>query len=184
MPSRVRISSRSTSNSARTARTEKNIFPIGSVESYTCPPSDSRTPRVVSSSGDGPRIGDQPGEPVQLGDHKGVALADGGEGLGESGTVPVGSREAVVDVDAVLGHAELAQPLALRGEVLLAEVAVNHGTAEKIEEVVRAHPKFGSNSRQAMSTSFVDELAKRAALRDAGVLTAEEFEIAKRKLIS
>lgn len=70
----------------------------------------------------------------------------------------------------------------------LAEAAVSHGTAAKIEQGLRADPQFASNSRQAApaapapavapaaSTSWVDELTKLAALRDAGALTAEEFE--------
>jgi hypothetical protein len=76
----------------------------------------------------------------------------------------------------------------------LAEAAVNDGTAGKVEQVRRAHPKFGSNARRAAhacvpaaapsaSTSWVDELAKLAALRDAGALTPEKFQTAKRKLL-
>ena len=85
----------------------------------------------------------------------------------------------------------LQQVLVVQGSgTTLAEVAVAHGTAEKIEQVLRAHPKFGANARQATPapsaatpTSWVDELTKLAALHDAGALTSDEFETAKRRLI-
>lgn len=106
-------------------------------------------------------------------------------------------RKVTRDDKKRLGASGLQQVLIVQGSgTTLAEVAVGHGTAAKIEQVLRAHPKFGSNTCQAApaspapaaapatSTSWVDELAKLAALRDAGALTPEEFETAKRKLIS
>lgn len=70
----------------------------------------------------------------------------------------------------------------------LAEVAVNYGTATKIEEWFRAHPDFGANARPSVAptqapVSVADELAKLAQLRDAGVLSPEEFEAQKAKLL-
>lgn len=103
-------------------------------------------------------------------------------------------RKVTRDDKKRLGASGLQQVFVIQGSgTVLAEAAVSYGTAQKIEQVLRAHPKFGSNARQAApaaapapaaSTSWVDELAKLAALRDAGALTAEEFETAKRKLIS
>ncbi|SIF25514.1 SHOCT domain-containing protein [Mycobacteroides abscessus] len=101
-------------------------------------------------------------------------------------------RKVTRDDKKRLDARSLQQVFVVQGSgTVLAEAAVSYGTAEKIEQVLRAHPKFGSNARQAApsapapaaSTSWVDELTKLAALRDAGALTAEEFETAKRKLI-
>jgi glycerate kinase len=50
-----------------------------------------------------------------LGTTRVVAFADGGEGLVEAGTSAVGASEAVVQVDAFLRDAELAEPVALGG---------------------------------------------------------------------
>ena len=63
-------------------------------------------------------VGHRPGEPVELGHDEGVAGADGGQGLVQAGAVAVGAGQPVVEVDAVFRDAELAQPVALRGEVL------------------------------------------------------------------
>jgi hypothetical protein len=79
------------------------------------------------------------------------------------------------------------------GGTELAAVAVNHGTAEKIEEWFRAHPLFRGNVPQGNSATpspivatpnLAGELAKLAELRDAGVLSPAEFEQAKAKLLS
>ena len=59
------------------------------------------------------------GEPVEFGDDEGVAFADGGEGLIEARAGAVGAGEPVVKVDALLRDAELAEPVALGGEVLV-----------------------------------------------------------------
>lgn len=104
-------------------------------------------------------------------------------------------RKVTRDDKKRLGASGLQQVFVIQGSgTVLAEAAVSYGTAEKIEQVLRAHPRFGSNARQAApaapapaaapaAASWVDELAKLAALRDAGALTPEEFETAKRKLI-
>jgi putative oligomerization/nucleic acid binding protein len=65
------------------------------------------------------------------------------------------------------------------------------GTSEKIEAWIRAHPQFGKNARTATQTvnqaaqgpTFADELMKLASLRDQGVLSPEEFDRAKAKLL-
>ncbi|WP_328357008.1 SHOCT domain-containing protein [Mycobacterium sp. NBC_00419] len=105
-------------------------------------------------------------------------------------------RKVTRDDKKRLGASGLQQVFVVQGSgTVLAEAAVSYGTAQKIEQVLRAHPRFGGNARQAVpaaaapaaapaaSTSWVDELTKLAALRDAGALTPEEFETAKRKLI-
>ena len=77
---------------------------------------------------------------------------------------------------------------------VLAEIPVSHGTPEKIEEWFRSHPKFGSNSTRrateatptatGVETELVaDEILKLSKLRNAGILTNEEFEGQKKKLL-
>ena len=77
----------------------------------------------------------------------------------------------------------------------LASASVNHGVSEKIEAWFRAHPSFGSTAASAPSVTaarpaptagsrLVEELTKLGQLRDAGVLTPEEFDAAKRKLLT
>jgi hypothetical protein len=72
----------------------------------------------------------------------------------------------------------------------LASVGVNVNTPGKIEAWIRAHPKFRGNVPQAAavaaapaSSSLADELTKLAGLRDSGILSPEEFESAKARLL-
>jgi hypothetical protein len=74
----------------------------------------------------------------------------------------------------------------------LAVCPVNYGTAQKIEEWIRAHPSFRGNVPQnapvaapqgAVQVDIADQLTKLIQLRDAGVLSPEEFDKAKAKLI-
>ena len=76
-----------------------------------------------------------------------------------------------------------------------AAASVPHGVSEKIEAYFRQHPDFGGNvqsvtTAQTPQTSDVsshliaDELLKLAQLRNAGVLTDEEFAAQKAKLLS
>lgn len=91
------------------------------------------------------------------------------------------------------GASALQQVLVVQGGgTELASCAVNHGTAAKIEAWIRAHPSFRGNVPQntrpaapqgGASASIADELAKLGQLRDAGVLSAEEFAQAKAKLL-
>ena len=73
--------------------------------------------------------------------------------------------------------------MGLGGE--LASCDINVGLSREIEAWFRAHPDFGRNSRLqgAPPSPVADELAKLAALRDAGVLTASEFAAQKAKLL-
>jgi len=92
------------------------------------------------------------------------------------------------------GATALQQVLVLQGSgTELTACPVNYGTAEKIEAWIRAHPSFRGNVPQnapaaalqgAAPVSIVDELTKLAQLRDAGVLSPEEFDRAKAKLLA
>lgn len=103
-------------------------------------------------------------------------------------------RRATRDDKKRLNAGLLQQVLTVQGSgTTLAEVALDYGTAEKIEAWFRAHPDFGSAQRvhakggstqPSPSLTVADELMKLAQLKDAGVLTAEEFEVQKRRLLS
>ncbi|MGK0742673.1 SHOCT domain-containing protein [Leucobacter sp. Z1108] len=97
-------------------------------------------------------------------------------------------RKATRDDKKRLDASSLQQVLTVQGSgTTLAEVAVNYGTAEKIEAWFRAHPNFGNGSVHSdpprRGLSIADELIKLAQLRDAGVLSAQEFETQKSKLL-
>jgi hypothetical protein len=106
-------------DSANVARMLKNILPMGSVGSDLSAEGelDPACGEVVADSAG---VGDRADEPVEFRDDEGVAGTDGGEGLVQAGTLAVGAGESVVvEVNPIVGHAEFAQPVALRGEVLL-----------------------------------------------------------------
>jgi hypothetical protein len=74
----------------------------------------------------------------------------------------------------------------LGGEI--ASCDVNVGTTQRIEEWFRAHTDFGKNNQRPSTSvpgtsSVADELTKLAQLRDAGVLTDQEFAAQKAKLL-
>ena len=98
-------------------------------------------------------------------------------------------RRATRDDKKRLKASSLQQVVTVQGSgTTLAEVAVNHGTAEKIEEWFRARSDFGANARSQAShsatpLSVADELAKLAQLRDSGVLSPQEFDTQKSKLL-
>jgi hypothetical protein len=52
-----------------------------------------------------------------LGD-EGVAFTEGGERLIQTGPRPVGAGKSVIEIDPLLGDAELTQPLPLGGQAL------------------------------------------------------------------
>ena len=89
------------------------------------------------------------------------------------------------------GASRLQQVIALQGGgTELASCPVNHGTAAKIEAWIRAHPSFRSNASQTApalqvgaSVDIADQLLKLAQLRDSGVLSPQEFDQAKAKLL-
>jgi hypothetical protein len=76
------------------------------------------------------------------------------------------------------------------GGTELASCSVNHGMAAKIEAWIRAHPAFRSSVPQSAaapqvgaSVDIADQLLKLAQLRDTGVLSPQEFDQAKAKLL-
>jgi hypothetical protein len=91
------------------------------------------------------------------------------------------------------GASALQQVFALHGGgTELAACPVNYGTAQKIEAWIRKHPSFRGNvpqnapttaPRGAAGNDIADQLSKLAQLRDAGVLSEEEFNRAKAKLL-
>ena len=91
------------------------------------------------------------------------------------------------------GASMLQQVLILQGSgTELAACPINYGTAQKIEAWIRAHPSFRGNVPQdaprtapqgAASVNIADQLTKLVQLRDAGVLSPEEFDQAKAKLL-
>jgi hypothetical protein len=68
-------------------------------------------------------VGHRSCEAVELRYDEGVALTHRGQGLIQAGPFPVGAGEAMIEVDPLLGDAELAEPFALGGEVLLVGAA-------------------------------------------------------------
>lgn len=102
-------------------------------------------------------------------------------------------RKVTRDDKKRLNASSMQQVLTLQGSgTTLAEVAVNHGTAVKVEQWLRARPDFGAVAAGAQPTapaaaltgSVADELVKLVRLRDAGVLTHDEFEAQKAKLLA
>lgn len=93
----------------------KNIFDIGVggvVDAASQGEADCAGDEVVA---DVAGVGDRAGE---LGNDQGVAGVYGRQGLVEAGPLPVGSGQALVEVDPVVGDAEGGEDLALGGEVL------------------------------------------------------------------
>jgi hypothetical protein len=91
------------------------------------------------------------------------------------------------------GASALQQVFVLQGSgTELAACAVNYGTASKIEAWIRRHPLFRGNvpqnapaagPRGTLQLSIADELTKLVQLRNAGMLSPEEFERAKARLL-
>ena len=72
--------------------------------------------------GDGARIWDGPGQPVEFRHDQRVAFAHGGEGLVEAGSGAGRAGGAVIGVDAILGDAKLQERLALGRRILCRSV--------------------------------------------------------------
>src|SRR5258708_29052675 len=77
-------------------------------------------------------------------DDEGVAAADGGEFLVEPGAVAVGAGESVVEVDAPLGDAEVAEAVALGREGLVV------GGAAGVADQRAGHPENVTDSPRAL----------------------------------
>ena len=91
------------------------------------------------------------------------------------------------------GASALQQVFVVQGSgTELAACPVNYGTAQKIEAWIRQHPAFRGNeprnpsvtaSQGTARVDIADQLSKLAELRSAGVLSQEEFDRAKAKLL-
>ena len=62
-------------------------------------------------------IRQRPGQPVQLGDHQRIAGAARGEGESQSGPIPVGAGQAMIDVYAVVTDTERPKGLVARSDL-------------------------------------------------------------------
>ncbi|MER7272152.1 SHOCT domain-containing protein [Micromonospora carbonacea] len=98
-------------------------------------------------------------------------------------------RKVTRDDKKRLKASSMQQILTLQGSgTTLAEVPVNYGTAEKIEQWLRSHPDFRRPIQPSAASaqpgiSVADELTKLVQLRDAGVLSPDEFVAQKKRLL-
>ena len=69
--------------------------------------------------GDGSGVGQRPRKPVEFGDDQRVTFTASGQSFTQTGPLPVGAGQPVVDVDPVGCHTECGQAVALSGQVLL-----------------------------------------------------------------
>jgi hypothetical protein len=69
--------------------------------------------------GDRSCIGERPGQAIEFGDHKSVALSTGSQGLAQTGSIAIGARQSVVNVDPTGSYPERGETVALGSEVLL-----------------------------------------------------------------
>jgi hypothetical protein len=95
----------------------KNILPIGGVIDRS--PDRQAHPAGGQRVADRAGVGDRARQPVELGDHQRVALSDGGQRLLQARPAAVAAGHPVIEVDPVVTDLQLAQRLALGGEVLL-----------------------------------------------------------------
>jgi hypothetical protein len=137
------------------------------------------------------------------GNGKVVEYEDGTAAYIKSMTMSHAFRVPVADVTgfAVVKNGKLLERTlnVMGGGAVLASVDVAHGVSEKIEEWFRSHPAFRMNAPATAahvsgpvppsapaepSLLIADELKKLADLRDAGVLTSEEFSARKDLLLA
>lgn len=125
-----------------------------------------------------------------------VAYIRTGE-FGQSWRVPI---DEVTGFSTVKGGKMLERTFQVFGSgALLASVSVGHGTAEKIEAWFRAHSRFRAHAPVSAeqvaitptpgpttlsSQLIADELRKLADLRAEGILTDQEFETQKTRLLA
>ena len=70
-------------------------------------------------AGDSSGVWQRPGKPVELGDDQHVAFAVSGQSFTQTGPLPVGARQPVVNVDPVDGHTQRGEAVTLGGQILL-----------------------------------------------------------------
>lgn len=117
-------------------------------------------------------------------------ITDNGDGTASYRHYTQSFRVRIADVAgfAVIRAGDFGLKLKLLGHgTELAAVLINRDASQKIEAWFRAHPDFGRSTRPApvsgSSQLIADELSKLAGLRDAGVLTEDEFEAQKAKML-
>ena len=130
--------------------------------------------------GDGARIRDGPGQPVEFRHDQRVALAHGGEGLVEAGAGAGRAGEAVIGVDAILGDTKLQERQALGGQILpvggtarVSDERCRHGGSVRIESrfrncfrtihMRRSLPWFGRGRGDRLRRPLDDPLTDSAA---------------------
>lgn len=126
------------------------------------------------------------------------SMIDNGDGTAsyrKTGTLTQAFRVNIADITGFAvrkGSKVLERTFVVLGNgTELAAVSVNHGTSERIEAWFRAHPLFRGNVPQGSvvgsaaqpGSSIADELSKLFQLKEAGVLSVQEYEQAKAKLL-
>ena len=118
MPSRVRMRMRSASKLGEGGEDIEEQLSHGIARVVEGPAEGQFHVSFPKPIGDGARIWDGPGQPVEFRHDQRVACAHGGEGLVEAGAGAGGAGETVIGVDAILGDAQLQERLALGGRIL------------------------------------------------------------------
>jgi hypothetical protein len=133
-----------------------------------------------------------------LGNGKIIEYEDGSAGYVPTGQFTQAFRVQIADVtgfSVTKGKKMLERTFNVLGNgTLLASASVNHGTSEKLEEWFRAHALFGQSSVSTHASGLTesplpsmsliaDELRKLADLRTEGILSNEEFETQKARLL-
>jgi hypothetical protein len=131
-----------------------------------------------------------------FGNGKIIEYEDGTAGYIRPGSFTQDFRVQIADVtgfSVTKGGKMLERQINVLGNgTLLGSSSVPHGTAEKIEQWFRAHPRFGQRSAMPPEADpatdkpaglVADELRKLADLRSEGVLTEAEFAAAKERLL-
>jgi hypothetical protein len=135
-----------------------------------------------------------------------VEYEDGTVAYYKTGELTQAFRVPIAEVQGfsvVKGGKMLERTLNIMGSgTCLASVSINHGTAEKIEEWFRRHPRWRDNAPLSANASatiqpqssvapaaadgllIADELRKLAQLRNEGILTDEEFAVRKALLLA
>ncbi len=125
-----------------------------------------------------------------------VAYEDGTAAYYQPMAITQAFRVRIADVSGFTvtrGRKMLTRELKVLGRgTELASTEINHGVAERIEEWFRSQPSFNGNGANVApeattsltpALSVADELTKLAALRDSGVLSEEEFQTQRQKLL-
>lgn len=137
--------------------------------------------------------GPMAGQVYKLGFGNG-SLIDNGDGTASYRNITPEFRVTIADITG-FSYTRVGDTQHLALKILghgteLASVYVGKALAYKIETWFRTHPDFGRNSRSASAAAptldprlVADELTKLAGLRNAGVLSDDEFAAQKARLL-